>query len=176
MAEMTLDERFAELRSLVDSEIAQGRRALLEELTRAVSRMRSATNEDDWKQAVMESGRALADDAAALELLAKLAALTAPATLRTPAGHGTNPSAERFARVKIAEIQLYQRPAVKAGRAARDLYGALQPQIDAAREAFQQRFLTPRNGTADHLHTELVRELANNDAALLGPGYPGPLA
>ena len=33
----------------------------------------------------------------------------------------------RFARVKVAEIQLYQASQVKSGRAARDLYGALAP-------------------------------------------------
>ena len=27
----------------------------------------------------------------------------------------------------------------------------------------------------DYLHLELVRSLANDDAILLGPNYPGPL-
>jgi hypothetical protein len=85
-------------------------------------------------------------------------------------------SAQRFAKVKIAEIQLYQAPAVKAGRAARDLYGSLRPHIDAARQAFEERFLKPGHQIADYLHAELVRTLANDDATLLGPGYPGPLA
>ena len=133
--------------------------------------MRSASNESEWNNAVLEAGRAFAGDAAALELLASLAALTAPSAAPRAADAG----AQRFAKVKIAEIQLYQAPAVKDGRASRDLYAALKPHIDAAREAFREKFLTPANGTADYLHAELVRVLANDDATLLGPAYPGPL-
>ena len=82
----------------------------------------------------------------------------------------------RFARVKVAEIQLYQASGVKAGRAARDLYGVLGPQIDAARTAFRDRFLIPLNGIPDYLHQEMVKTLAKEDVVLLGPSYPGPLA
>ncbi len=64
---------------------------------------------------------------------------------------------------------------MKSGRAARDVYGALKTQMDAAREAYRAGFLTPMNGSADYLHAEFVRMLANDDVALLGPGYPGPL-
>ncbi|MBZ5601470.1 MAG: hypothetical protein LAO79_04110 [Acidobacteriia bacterium] len=97
-----------------------------------------------------------------------MAALTAPSYAPRP----QDVSAQRFARVKIAEIQLYQAAAVKNGRASRDLYGSLRTEIDTARAAFREKF----NGTADYLHEELVRVLANGDAALLGPGYPGALA
>ena len=82
----------------------------------------------------------------------------------------------RFARVKVAEIRLYQDSEVKSGRAAHDLYGALGPHIDAARNAFRDRFLLPLGGVPDYLHQELVKTLANEDAVLLGPSYPGPLA
>jgi len=88
----------------------------------------------------------------------------------------THSRALRFARVKVAEIQLYQPSQLKHGRAVRDLYGALRPHIDAARRAFQDRFLVPLNGVPDYLHQELVKTLAKEDAVLLGPSYPGPLA
>jgi len=88
----------------------------------------------------------------------------------------THSGALRFARVKVAEIQLYQASKVKSGRAAGDLYGVLGPHIDAARTAFRERFLVPLNGVPDYLHQELVKTLANEDAVLLGPSYPGPLA
>jgi hypothetical protein len=83
--------------------------------------------------------------------------------------------AQRFARVRVAEIQLYHAAQMKSAGAAGDVYTALKPQMDAAREAYREKFLTPANGTADYLHAEFVRTLANNDAALLGPAYPGPL-
>jgi hypothetical protein len=85
-------------------------------------------------------------------------------------------AALRFARVKIAEIQLYHSSAVRAGRASRDLYGSLKPQIDDARVEFQKLFLENGSETDDYLHAEILHALAHDDATLLGPNYPGPLA
>jgi hypothetical protein len=172
--ETNLDELFNELRRSVEGEIARGRQDLIEHFTKALSRMRAAANEREWNAAVVESGKAFPGDPGAIEFLAMLAALTAPKSSAMQAPGDL--TAQRFARVKVAEIQLYQSPAVKAGRVSRDLYGSLRPEIDAARDAFRERFLTPGNGTGDYLHAELVRELANEDATLLGPGYPGPMA
>jgi hypothetical protein len=169
-----LDELFSKLRRSVEGEIARGQQDLIEHFTKALSRMRAASNEQEWNAAVVESGKAFAGNPTAIEFLAKLVALTAPKSSAMPAKEDL--TAQRFARVKVAEIQLYQSPAVKAGRVSRDLYGTLQPEIDAARDAFRERFLTPGNETGDYLHAELVRELANEDATLLGPGYPGPMA
>ncbi len=171
MPEPTLDERFFQLRQFVDLEVARARRDAIAEVAGAVSRMRTASNESEWRNAVAESETRLPE---ALELIAALAALTAPAS--NPNVNPQEVSAQRFAKVKTAEIQLYQAPAVKAGRAARDLYGALKPHMDAARQAFEELYLTNGNRTADYLHSEFVRALANDDATLLGPGYPGPLA
>ena len=91
-------------------------------------------------------------------------------------------AALRFARVKIAEIQLYHASAVRAGRASRDLYGSLKPQIDDAREEFRKLVLGnsikihQASDTTDYLHAEILHALAHDDATLLGPNYPGPLA
>ena len=166
-----LDERFSELRRLVDSEIARGREDVIQKMTRAVARMRAAAGEAEWHAAVLEAGRAFSGEPGALELLASLAALTAPSA----AVLAGDAAAQRFAKVKIAEIQLYHAAAVKSGRTARNLYGSLRPHIDAARKAFEERFLHNGSRSADYLHLELLRVLANDDATLLGPDYPGPL-
>lgn len=84
--------------------------------------------------------------------------------------------AQRFARVKVAEMRLYKSQAVKEGRANRDLYSHLKTEIDSAREAFGHDFLESSPSMADYFHLELVRTLANDDVSLLGPEYPGPLA
>lgn len=172
MAESILDDRFSELRRLVDLEVARARSDVATQVGHALARMRAAGNGEDWQAAVLEAGRGFSDDPAALELLGSLAALTAPTA---SAALGPEASALRFAKVKVAEMQLYQADGVNAGRAARDLYANLQPQIDAARGAFRERFLTNGSATADYLHAELIRALANDDATLLGPGYPGAL-
>lgn len=83
--------------------------------------------------------------------------------------------AQRFARVQVAEMRLHQDAGVKNGRAGRDLYASLQPQIDSAREAYQREFLSGSESVPDYLHQELVRTLAHDDVELLGPDYPGPL-
>ena len=159
---MNLDERFADLRSAVDAEVARGRREALADFLRIAARVRAASNEAERTAAIEDAERTFAGHAAAVEFLKTLAP---PPVSR----------AQQFARVRVAEIQLYHAAAMKAGRASGDVYSALKTQIDTARDAYREKFLTPVNGTADYLHTEFVRTLANDDAALLGPGYPGPL-
>jgi len=143
-------------------------------------------------------------DAAALELVASLAgaaleardAAVRPRELVAIAGVAEAPAAEpprpawaellreeqqihlraqRFARVQAAEMRLHKGEAVRAGREARDLYGSLKAEIDAARDAFRLQYIAPCPSMVDYLHLELIHSLANDDEALLGPEYPGPL-
>jgi len=114
-----------------------------------------------------------------------LVAITAPgaaATSASPDWYGLPPAerelhqrAQRFARVQVAEMRLYQSAAVRFGRAHQNLYEALKTPIDAAREAFRRQFLADCASMLDYLHQELVRTLANGDASALGASYPGPL-
>jgi len=83
-------------------------------------------------------------------------------------------AAQRFARVKVAEMRLGKPDALRSGRKERNIYASLQPQIDPAREKFRERHMTTPT-MVDYLHLELVRSLADDDAILLGPNYPGPL-
>jgi hypothetical protein len=83
--------------------------------------------------------------------------------------------AQRFARVKVAEMRLYLADAVKTGRAQGDLYSALQDTIDEGREAFRQTFVTASRTMVDYFHVELLRTLANDNPAWLGGKYPGRL-
>lgn len=83
--------------------------------------------------------------------------------------------AQRFVRVQVAQIRLYQSEKVKNGRTAHDLYTSLKEEIDSAREAFRREFLDASDSMVDYLHLELVRTLANDDAEVLGHEYPGPM-
>jgi hypothetical protein len=84
--------------------------------------------------------------------------------------------AQRFARVQVAEMRLYQADAVQAGRAGASLYEKLRKPIEAARGRFRETFFAPCPSMVDYLHLELVRTLANDDPELLGKEYPGPMA
>jgi len=83
--------------------------------------------------------------------------------------------AQRYARVHVAEMRLYEPDAVQTGRAERKLYHLLRRQIDGGREEFRRDFFTPCPSMVDYFHLELVRTLANDDADLLGKEYPGPM-
>lgn len=83
--------------------------------------------------------------------------------------------AQRFARVKVAEMRLYKSAAVRTGRLGQNLYDALRVEIDSGREAYREQFLALSPTMLDYFHVELVRTLANDNAVLLGPDYPGSL-
>jgi hypothetical protein len=134
-------------------------------------------------------------DRSALELLAVIAGLVlenraaatvqpeglvaiSPVTSRPGLGQvvlGSHLRAQRFARVQVAQMRLYQAQAVKKGRANRDLYTSLKQNIDCDRATFRNRFLTASPKMVDYLHLEILRTLANDDRELLGPEYPGPM-
>ena len=119
----------------------------------------------------------------AVELLTQVAAAAWTALSGPPSAWDRLPfdeqrihlRAQRFARVEVARMRLFQSDAVLAGRAGRNLYDALRNSIDAAREAFRQSFFAPCSTMVDYLHLELVQTLANDDPDLLGNNYPGPM-
>ena len=145
---------------------------LFDEMERALGRLRDASVRPDWRAEARKSAGVLARGVAGLLELADEKpepALDAPALDK-------HARAQRFATVRVAEIQLYHGAQVKAGRSSGNLYGSLGTVLDLARRVYAEQFLTPMNGVPDYLHREVVRVLANNDATLLGPQYPGPLA
>jgi hypothetical protein len=114
------------------------------------------------------------------DLLTIFGAPPAPARPTTWAALGKDQQelhlrAQRFARVQVAEMRLYKSQAVKNGRLNADLYSCLKHEIDTGREAFRRDFLSASPSMADYFHLELVQTLANDDAALLGKEYPGPM-
>jgi hypothetical protein len=83
--------------------------------------------------------------------------------------------AQRFARVRVAEMRLYLAAAVRTGRQNQNLYLSLRGEMDRGRAEFAHQFMnTP--GMVDYFHREVVRTLANDNPVLLGPEYPGALA
>jgi len=83
--------------------------------------------------------------------------------------------AQRMARLRVAEMRLYHESEVRSGAATGDIYGALQNEIDAARDQFLQTFLSKSATMVDYLHLEVLRSLAQDDDSLLGRHYPGPM-
>ena len=82
--------------------------------------------------------------------------------------------ARRFARVKVAEMEISRPEACRAGRKEGDFYLFLKREIDAARDSYRKQFMTNPQMT-DYLHLELVKIAGEGDEQKLGADYPGQL-
>ncbi|MGH9581967.1 MAG: hypothetical protein ACRD4O_03400 [Bryobacteraceae bacterium] len=82
--------------------------------------------------------------------------------------------AQRFSRIKVAEMQLARPEASRAAREQGNLYLLLKNEIDKSRQAYGTQFMTIPS-MVDYLHLELVRTAAEGDESKLGADYPGQL-
>jgi hypothetical protein len=90
------------------------------------------------------------------------------ATASQGAGGADDESARRYARLLVSEIKLYHEASVDEGRRLRDLRARLGSQIARARSLYEERVPQGVRTRADFFEQELVRTLADGDAALLG--------
>jgi hypothetical protein len=81
---------------------------------------------------------------------------------------GVAAAARRTARLLVAEIRLFNEPAVSEGRKQRNLLSRLAPEIERARQAYNEQVPAGVRGDTDFFHQELIRTLAGGDARLLG--------
>ncbi len=88
------------------------------------------------------------------------------------ADQDTHRKAQRFARLLIDEIKLYNKDTVVEGRKNQDLYDRLKEDIEKSRITYQKRYGSTCAADSDYFNQELVRSLAEDNAALLGVNYP----
>jgi len=81
--------------------------------------------------------------------------------------------AQRFARLLVSEIKLYNEQKVADGREKNDLYERLREYIDRSRDMYDKRVKPEVAQKFDYFHHELVTTLAVGDIAKLGTAYPG---
>ncbi len=99
-----------------------------------------------------------------------VASAKSPAAAAAPDGgekEDPDQAAKRYARLLVSEIKLYHEPAVLAGRRERDLMTRLAGEIARARTLYERRVPADARLTKDYFQDELVRTLADGDAALL---------
>lgn len=80
--------------------------------------------------------------------------------------------AQRFAKLLVDEIKLYNQSKVAEGRANKDLYDRLKEDIDKSRAAYEKRYGQTAAASANYFADEVVRNLAENDRSLLGKSFP----
>lgn len=92
----------------------------------------------------------------------------------SPQDRALHIQAQRFSRIKVAEMQLAHPEASRAARDRGNLYLLLRNEIDKARSSYVTQFMTIPS-MVDYLHLELVRTAADGDESKLGTDYPGQL-
>jgi hypothetical protein len=108
---------------------------------------------------------------------AAASAASAPATAADPfAGMSpddadTHRKAQRFARLLVDEIKLYNQAKVAEGRRNRDLYDRLKEDIEKSRSTFQKRYGNTAAASGDYFQKEVVRSLAEDDYSVMGANF-----
>jgi hypothetical protein len=99
------------------------------------------------------------------------AAATDPFAGLSPEDADTHRKAQRFARLLVDEIKLYNQAKVAEGRRHKDLYDRLKEDIDKSRSTFQKRYGSTAAASGDYFQKEVVRSLAEDDASVMGPNF-----
>jgi hypothetical protein len=79
--------------------------------------------------------------------------------------------AQRFARLLVDEIKLYNQAKVTEGRKNKDLYDRLKDEIEKSRATYQKRYGTTVAAAADYFNQEIIRSLAGDDGSLMGANF-----
>jgi hypothetical protein len=111
------------------------------------------------------------------EPIAVSAAAAAPAPATDPFANlspedaDVHRKAQRFARLLVDEIKLYNQAKVAEGRKNKDLYDRLREDIEKSRGTFQKRYGSSVAAGADYFSQELVRSLAADDSSVMGANF-----
>jgi hypothetical protein len=89
----------------------------------------------------------------------------------SPEDADTHRKAQRFARLLVDEIKLYNQAKVAEGRRSKDLYDRLKDDIEKSRSSYQKRYGNTIAASGDYFQKEVVRSLAEEDVSLMGANF-----
>lgn len=89
----------------------------------------------------------------------------------SPEDADTHRKAQRFARLLVDEIKLYNQAKVNEGRRNKDLYDRLKEDIEKSRATFQKRYGSTAAASGDYFQKEVVRSLAEDDSSVMGDSF-----
>ena len=89
----------------------------------------------------------------------------------SPEDADTHRKAQRFARLLVDEIKLYNQAKVAEGRRNKDLYDRLKEDIEKSRATFQKRYGNTPAATGDYFQKEVIRSLAEDDLTVMGANF-----
>ncbi len=153
--------------------VSQRKQALKDVGSEAQEVAHSAPSNDPFAaHAPLHSGNAQAVPAAAPAAMSAAAGWGgAPVAAPTGEDADLHRKAQRFARLLMDEIKLYNQAKVAEGRKNRDLYDRLKEDIEKSRATYQKRYGNTAAAGADYFNQELIRSLAEDDVSLLGKNF-----
>lgn len=95
-----------------------------------------------------------------------------PLAALSPEDAEVHRKAQRFARLLVDEIKLYNQAKVAEGRRNKDMYDRLKEDIDKSRGSFQKRYGNTAAASVDYFQNELLRSLAEDDLSVMGSNFP----
>ncbi|HXY77943.1 MAG TPA: GAF domain-containing protein [Candidatus Acidoferrales bacterium] len=113
----------------------------------------------------------VAHAAAASAAASAPAAAADPFAGLAPEDADTHRKAQRFARLLVDEIKLYNQAKVTEGRRNKDLYDRLKDDIEKSRASYQKRYGNTIAAGGDYFQKEILRSLAEEDASLMGANF-----
>jgi hypothetical protein len=96
---------------------------------------------------------------------------TDPLAGLSPGDADTHRKAQRFARLLVDEIKLYNQAKVAEGRRNKDLYDRLKEDIDKSQATFQKRYGGTVAASVDYFQQEIMRSLAEDDISVMGQNF-----
>jgi hypothetical protein len=94
-----------------------------------------------------------------------------PAAALSPEDQDVHRKAQRFARLLVDEIKLYNQAKVAEGRKNKDLYDRLKETIEKSRTTYQKRYGTTVAASANYFQHEIIRSLAEDDLSIMGANF-----
>jgi hypothetical protein len=94
---------------------------------------------------------------------------TSPAI--SPEDQDVHRKAQRFARLLVDEIKLYNQAKVAEGRKNRDLYDRLKEAIEKSRGTYQKRYGKTVAASGNYFQHEIIRSLAEDDLSIMGANF-----
>jgi len=103
-----------------------------------------------------------------------MAALPHPATPGAPISSDdeeVHRKAQRFARLLVDEVKLYNQAKVAEGRKNKDIYDRLKETIEKSRAIYQKRYGNTVAASGNYFQNEIVRSLAEDDLSIMGANF-----
>jgi hypothetical protein len=108
---------------------------------------------------------------AVAEMDPALAETPPPASSTSTEDQEVHRKAQRFARLLVDEVKLYNQAKVAEGRKNHDLYDRLKEAIEKSRATYQKRYGNTVAASGNYFQHEIVRSLAEDDLSIMGANF-----